>query len=169
MRSKADFIREQGFTTAHCDDALYSALMFQPRAIGGVLALSVIFQNAWVFLALAAVLWWSTVVPSHNPFNWLFNLVMTSRGRNAILLETPPPRRFAQGMAGTVALTIGLALVAGAPRVAWAFEGLFAAAAMSPIVRRVCIPAYLYQLVWPHTSPVQCPPPSRRLESVRQE
>ena len=69
--SKIDFIRQQGFTTDGCQDGLYSALMFQPRVIAGVIISVVILQSPWVPLALSTVLWWSALVPSHNPFKTL--------------------------------------------------------------------------------------------------
>ena len=72
--SKEDFIREQGFTTEGCQKGLYSALMFQPRVITGLVIAGVVLQSPWLFLALSAVLWWSALVPSHNPFDALFNL-----------------------------------------------------------------------------------------------
>ena len=45
---------------------LYSALMFQPRIIGGLVALGIVLQTPWLFLALSAVLWWSALVPTLN-------------------------------------------------------------------------------------------------------
>jgi hypothetical protein len=74
--SEVDFIRQQGFTTAGCQDGLYSALMFQPRAIAGVVIARVVLQSPWLFLALATVLWSSALVPGHNPFDAFFNHVM---------------------------------------------------------------------------------------------
>lgn len=43
-RPKFDFIRQQGFTTGACQDGLYSALMFQPRLVGGVV-LGIMLQS----------------------------------------------------------------------------------------------------------------------------
>ena len=95
--SKADFIRQQGFTTEGCEDGLYSALMFQPRVIAGVVISSVVFQSPWLFLALATVLWWSALDPSRNPFDAFFNHVLADPMRLAAMPAAPPPRRFSQG------------------------------------------------------------------------
>ena len=46
--------------------------------------------------------------------------------------------------AATVSLTIGMALLSGATRTAWVFEGLFAAGSIAVVVGRVCTPAILY-------------------------
>ena len=64
--SKVDFIRQQGFTTESCQNGLYSALMFQPRVIAGVVISSVVLQSPWLFLALSTVLWWSALVPDQD-------------------------------------------------------------------------------------------------------
>jgi hypothetical protein len=47
-------------------------------------------------------------------------------------------------MAGSVALIIGTALIAGASLIAWVFEGLFAIAVTSVVLGRICSPAILY-------------------------
>lgn len=77
MESGADrnFILQQGFpepSSASCPFQ-YSALLFQPRVVGLVVLLGVILQEPVVFLALAAILWWSAAVPSLNPFDALYN------------------------------------------------------------------------------------------------
>jgi hypothetical protein len=55
--SKADFVRQPGFATEGCQEGLYSALVFQPRVIAGMVISSVVLQSPWLFLALSAVLW----------------------------------------------------------------------------------------------------------------
>ena len=42
----------------------YSALMLQPRIVGGAVALGIVLQSPQLFLALSAMLWWSTLVPT---------------------------------------------------------------------------------------------------------
>src|SRR5688500_204984 len=113
MRSKVDFVRRQGFTTEGCRDGFYSALMFQPRVIGVVVASSVILQSPWIFLVLSTVLWWNALVPSHNPFNAFYNRVLADP-RLVLLSAAPPPRRFAEGLAGALAMVITIALFAEA-------------------------------------------------------
>lgn len=161
--SKVDFIRQQGFTTEGCQDGLYSALMFQPRVIAGVVISSVVLQSPWLFLALATVLWWSAFVPSHNPFDAFFNHVMADPMRLAAMPAAPPPRRFSQAVAGTFAMSIAMALFTGATHAAWLIEGAFVAGSMSVVVRRVCLPAYMYHLLWARTPATPCPSRSGRV------
>ena len=154
--SKVDFIRQQGFTTEGCQDGLYPALMFQPRVIAGVVISGIVFQSPWLFLALAAVLWWGAVVPSHNPFDAFFNRVMADSKR-LTMPAAPPPRQFSQAVAGTAAMSIAIALFTGASPFAWLIEGAFFAGSMSVVVRRLCLPAYVYHLLWSGTPATPCP------------
>src|SRR5262245_38578766 len=109
--SRVRFIRQQGFATERADEELYSALMLQPRIIGVILGLGILVQSPWLFLGLSVVLWWSALIPTRNPFDAIYNNAV-ARPRGLRPLEAaPPPRRFAMGMAGTVALAIGVALV----------------------------------------------------------
>ena len=157
MRSKADFIREQGFTTDGCQDGLYAALMFQPRVIAGLVISGVGLQSPFLFLPLSAVLLWSAAFPGHNPFDAFFNHVLADPKRLAAMPLAPPPRRFAQTVAGTIAMSIALTLLAGVSPLAWVLEGVFVAGSMSVVVRRFCLPAYAYHLVWSATPATPCP------------
>jgi hypothetical protein len=142
--SEIQFIRQLGFTNVHPDHRLYEALMFQPRAIAAVLALGIVLQNAWLFVALSAIVWWSTIIPRWNLFDAAYNhLVAPLRGVPRIPVA-PAPRRFAQAMAATVSLTIGAALLLDATMTAWVFEGLFAIASTAVVVGRVCAAANVY-------------------------
>ena len=155
--SKVDFVRQQGFATEGCQDGLYSALMLQPRVIAGVVIAGVVVQSPWLFLGLSAVVWWGALVPRHNPFDAFFNRVMADPARLAAMPAAPPPRRFSQAMAGTLAMSIATALFAGASHAAWLIEGVFVAGSMSVVVRRFCLPAYMYHLLWPRTPAAPCP------------
>jgi len=142
MRSKLEFVREQGF--ADTDVELYEGLMFQPRVAGVLAAAGVLFQNAWVFAALGAVLWWSAIARTHNPFDAVYNLaVARSRGRARIQTGTAP-RRFSAGMAGTVALGVAVALGSGATVGAWILQGLMVVAVAAVVFGRRCAGAALY-------------------------
>ena len=166
LPSKVDFIRQQGFTTEGCQDGLHSALMFQPRVIAGVVISGVVLQSPWLFLALSTVLWWSALVPSHNPFDAFFNHVMADPMRLAAMPTAPPPRRFSQAIAAMFAMSIAMTLFAGASLAAWLFEGVFVAGSMSVVVRRFCLPAYVYHLLWSRTPATPCPSSSGRVSFV---
>jgi hypothetical protein len=142
--SEIRFIRQLGFTNVHADHHLYVALMFQPRTIAGILALGIVLQHAWLFLALSAVLWWATAVPTGNLFDATYNRLIAYPRELPRIPIAPAPRRFAQAMAATMALAVGTALLAGATVTAWVLEGLFAIGTTSVVVGRICGPAILY-------------------------
>jgi hypothetical protein len=146
-QSQFRFTLQQGFEAADASDGLYAALMVQPRIIGGLVALGVLFHSAWLFLVLSAVLWWSTLAPALNPFDVFANhLVARPRGIPPLGIA-PAPRRFAQGMSATVMFAIGAALLVGAERTAWLLEGLMVGAVVAVVFGDFCEGAYLYYLV----------------------
>jgi Domain of unknown function (DUF4395) len=63
---------------------------------------------------LSAVLWWNAIVPTHNLFDAIYNHTVAEPRGLPRLGAAPAPRRFAQGMAGTFALAIAVALMLGA-------------------------------------------------------
>jgi len=145
--SRVRFIRMQGITAPHVDEKLYSALMLQPRIIGVIVAVGVVVQSPLLFLALSAALLWSALVPTRNPFDAIYNHAVAGPRGLSPLGTAPAPRRFAMGMAGTVALTIGLALLAGAAITAWVLQGLFAVAVLQVVFGNVCGAANLFHLL----------------------
>ena len=146
-RSHVRFIRQQGFSGETFPGSLYIALIMQPWLIGVVAAIGVLLQSAWIFLALAAVLWWSALVPTRNPFDAIYNHLVAYRRGLPPLRAALSPRRFAAGEAGTVALAAGLALVAGATTTAWIIEGVLIGGVMSAVFANFCIGAYTHELL----------------------
>ena len=73
--AELNFVRQQGFTGAASKACgyQYPALMWQPRAIGGLVLVGLVIQAWPYFLALAALLWWNVVLPRFNPFDALYN------------------------------------------------------------------------------------------------
>jgi hypothetical protein len=92
-------------------------------------------------------LWCGTVFPSLNPFDALYNYAVARRRGLPPLEHAPAPRRFAQGMAGSVAMLIGVALLTHTTIVAWIFESLFVVASMAVVFRDSCAGADLYHLL----------------------
>ena len=142
--SEIQFIRQLGYKNIHADHRLYVALMFQPRTVAAVVALGIMFQSQWLFVVLSAVLWLGAIVPARNLFDVVFNRLVACPGGLPRLGVAPPPRRFAQAMAGTMALAVGSSLLSGWTLTAWVLEGFFLIAVMSVVVGRVCGPAVLY-------------------------
>jgi len=85
-----------------------------------------------------------TLFPYFNLFDAIYNsLVAYPRGLQPLGIA-PAPRRFAQGLAGTVAMVIGVALLMEVTTVAWIFEGLFVVASMAVVFRNNCAGAEMY-------------------------
>jgi hypothetical protein len=149
MSSELNFVRQQGFEEATSQDCgfRFPALMWQPRIMGGLILVGLVLQSGAWFLALSAIAWWSVVLPRLNPFDALYNrLVARPKGR-PLLTAAPAPRRFAQGMAGTFMLAIGLSLLAGWSRTAWTLEALLVVALVALIVGRFCLGSFVYLLI----------------------
>jgi hypothetical protein len=150
--AQINFVRQQGFRDAGASECKggFPALMFQPRLIGVVVAIGIVFQSGYLFLALSAVLWWNALVPSRNPFDASYNaLVARPRGLPP-LTPAPAPRRFAQGMAGTFALGIGVSLLSGLQVLAWILEGFLVIALAALVFGRFCIGSYLFHVFSGH-------------------
>ena len=148
VTAKLNFVRQQGFRDASPEACSfqYPALMWQPRVIGILVLVGIAFQSGPYFLALAALLWWNVILPAFNPFDALYNrLVAKPRGLPR-LSPAPAPRRFAQGMAGTFMLAIGLSLLFEVSLLAYTLEGLLLAALGALIFGRFCLGSYLFLL-----------------------
>jgi hypothetical protein len=152
--AKRQFVRQQGFGDASAASCAYqySALMFQPRLLAGIVLLAVLLQSAPMFLVLAAILWWNVLAARHNPFDALYNRAIAAARHLAPLTPAPAPRRFAQGMAGTILGGAGLAILAGWPRLAWILEGLVVVALGALVLGRFCLGSYLYHVLRGETS-----------------
>jgi uncharacterized protein DUF4395 len=134
------FLLQQGFElpAPEARPALLSALLFQPRVVSLWFLAASALQSGYAMLALAAALWWSAVVPTHN----LFDLIGRLR-----IGPAPAPRRFAQAVAGTLAAVIGGSLLGGATYLALAASVLFAVAVALMALQRFCLGSFLYFLV----------------------
>ena len=149
MSAELNFVRQQGLQEASRESCAYQypALMWQPRVIGVLVLLGLILQPWPYFLALGALLWWNALVPALNPFDKAYNaLVARPKGRPP-LQPALGPRRFAQGMAGSFMLAIGLSLWAGRHPAAWILEALLLVALGALVVGRFCLGSYLFLLL----------------------
>ena len=146
---KRNFILQQGLCepAARTCPLQYSALLFQPKLVGLWLVLATILQAKFMFFALAAVLWWSAMVPRLNPFDALYNWIFA---RGTALTPAPAPRRFAQFLAGSFALAIGLSLALGWHMAAWVLEGLFIAAVAALVLGGFCLGSFVFHVLSGH-------------------
>jgi hypothetical protein len=147
--SELNFIQQQGL--GQVDEETYRvrffALMFQPKIVGLIVVLGLIFQTWPLFLTLAAVLWWNALVPSRNPFDALYNCLIAIPRSLPHLVAAPAPRRFAQGMAGTFMLAVGVFLLAGWHTAAYVVEAMLVVALSALIFGKFCLGSYIYHLL----------------------
>src|SRR5262245_9723517 len=149
MTAEVNFVRQQGIRDALQGSCgyQYRALMWQPRAIGILVVVGLLFQSWQYFLAMAAVLCWSAALPSLNPFDALYNSLIARRRGLPLLGPARGPRRFAQALAGTFMFGIGSSLLFGWSILAWAIEGLLVIALAALIFGRFCVGSYLFLLL----------------------
>lgn len=150
--AKMHFVEQQGFgrvEDAACERQ-FSALMFQPRAIGVLVLVGLVTQSSGVFLALGALLVWNVAEPKWNPFEALYNALIARPRGLPPLGPAPAPRRFAQGMSAAFMLGIGVSLLGGQMMLAWILEGFLVVALLSLLAGRFCLGSYIYHLVAGH-------------------
>ena len=155
-----NFVVQQGFEAP--DDAschvLTSALLFQPRLVGLCGLAAAFLQSGPLFAALAAVLWWSALVPRWNPFDALHNRFAADRPHVPRLTPAPGPRRFAQGTGGTVAAAIAVCLFIGARGAALVIETWFFFGVAAVVFGRFCLGSFLFHLLYGGVSFARRPP-----------
>jgi hypothetical protein len=147
--ARINFVKQQGFEDASVRscDFQYPALMFQPRLIGVLVLAGVLLQSAPLFLTLSAVLWWNALMPKLNPFDGLYNRLVACRKGLPPLTAAPAPRRFAQGMAATFMLLIGVSLRTGWYTLAWVLTALLLVALGALIFGAFCLGSFVYHLL----------------------
>src|SRR5262249_18326695 len=121
--------------------------MWQPRVIGCLVLAGLLLQAPAYFLALSAILFWSAAVPAMNPFDALYYRLLAKGKGLPPLGPAPSPRRFAQALAGSFMLGIGLSLLSGWRILAWSLEAMLLGALAALILGRFCLGSYLYLLV----------------------
>jgi hypothetical protein len=145
MGANLNFVRQQGFeTNPPACEYQYPALMWQPRVIFILVALGVLLESGWYFIALAALLFWNALFPRLNPFDAVYDFFVLKRKGHAAIGPAPAPRRFSQGMAGTFMLVIGLLMLMGSYRLAWAFEVILLVFVAFLVFGRFCFGSYVY-------------------------
>ena len=152
--AKMHFVEQQGFGRLEgieCERQ-FAALMFQPRIVAVVVAVGLLTQSAGLFLVLSALLWWNALLPAWNSFDAVYNKLIAGPRGLPRLGPAPPPRRFAQGMAATFMLGIGLSLLGGVVALAWILEGFLAVALLALLAGSLCLGSYIHHLITGHRS-----------------
>jgi hypothetical protein len=149
MDAKRNFILQQGLD-APAEESCpvrFSALMFQPRVVGAIALLAVVLQSPTIFLILSGILWWSALLPRLNPFDAVYNRTLGARPGAVRLSPAQPPRRLAQGMAGSFALAIGVLLVLGMGAAAFVVQAMLLAALAALLFGRFCLGSFFYHIL----------------------
>lgn len=140
------FVRQQGFRGEQASSCAlrYPGLMFQPRLVGLLLLIGIVLQEPWWFAGLGALLLWGALLPRRNLFDFVHDALLAGRDGRPELGAAPPPRRFAQGLAGSLMLVVTLALSAGWREVAWGVEGFLVAAVGALVFGKFCLGSFLF-------------------------
>jgi hypothetical protein len=144
-----NFVLQQGLETPagmECS-RVSSALLFQPRLVGLTALVGTIWQLPAIFGALALALWWSSLLPRLNPFEFIYNRTLGRTAGATRLGPAPAPRRFAQGMAATFATAICVAMVAEFRLAAYVLQGLLLIAVSALVFGRFCLGSFVYHLL----------------------
>lgn len=148
------FMQQQGFDVSdeQTTQKHFRSLLFQPIIVSLLIILGIVLQSQYIFLAGGVVLWFNTLFPKMNPFERIYDGTFgEAKGYNK-LPPAPPPRRFMQGMAGTLMLLTSIALFAGWMTAAYIVEAFIVVAFVSLIFGKFCIGAYIYHLIRGKTS-----------------
>lgn len=152
MNAERRFLQSQGFAAPPPESCglHFAALQFQPRVIGVILIAGMILQfvahlpSIAVFVMLGIVLCWCALLPDANVFEWAYNLT-SPRYR---LTRAPAPRRFAQGLAGAMALAIAAFLYMHWLLAAIVVELLLLAAVAGILFAKFCFGSWLYNTIF---------------------
>lgn len=83
-----------------------------------------------------------------HPFDRLYDRVVRPLAHSAPLPDNPPPRRFAMGLAATMAATSAALLAGGRRRTGLAVGGLLGAAAVTVATSHFCVGSWIHRHVF---------------------
>lgn len=86
------------------------------------------------------------IAPQLNPFDALYNWSL-ARSSGITLSSAPAPRRFAQFLAGSFSIAIGLSLVLGWRMAALVLEGFFIVAIGALLFGGFCFGSFVFHLL----------------------
>jgi hypothetical protein len=142
-------MKQQGFVEeadSVCD-MHFSGLYFQPRIMGPLVLVAIFLQNPVLFFVLSAVLWWNVAFPKWNPFEIFYNRVIAAPRGKPLLTPAPAPRAFAQGIAASFLLLVGLSLLLGWMVAVYVLEAFLVIAFGALLFGKFCLGAYVYHLL----------------------
>jgi hypothetical protein len=148
-KAKFNFIQQQGFEGETEESAVvhFNALLFQPIMVGSFMLIGILTQSATLFFIFGLILWINTVLPSLNIFEIFYNATFRLMRNEPRLEPAPMPRRFMQGMAGTLMLGAAFTLVLGLNGVSLVFQGFIAVAFVALLFGKFCVGAFIYHYI----------------------
>ena len=149
MRSRLNFVRQQGFQEATAQDCgvRFGALMWQPRVILLLAVLGLLFETGWYWVGLSLVLWWGALRPRHNLFDLAYNALVARRRGLPEVPSARGPRRLSMALAGALSMGVGIAMLQGRAQLAWHITGLLFLAIVLLVFGRFCLGSYIFHLV----------------------
>jgi hypothetical protein len=147
--AELNFVRQQGFSYGEGAESRpwYNALMFQPRITAVLVVVGLVLQAWLFFLVLSLISWWNVLLPALNPYDYLYNRLVASPRGLPKLTPAPLPRRFAQGMAGTFMLAVGVLLLARWYVAAGVVEAMLVGALGALLFGKFCLGSYIFHLI----------------------
>jgi hypothetical protein len=144
-----NFMRQQGFGDEPPDacNMHFAGLYFQPRIVFAAVLLAVVFQSAWLFLAIGAVLWWNVLFTEWNPFERAYNRFVAAPRGTPPLTPAPGPRRFAQAVNAAFNTGAGACLLLGLPGASWLLQAGLVAAFSALLFAKFCLGAWMYHVL----------------------
>jgi len=115
--------------------------------VGLVVLIGVILQEPGVFLALAALLWWSALFPRLNPFDAVYNWLLSRRPGHVALSPAPAPRRFATGEAGTFSLAVWISFLVKWKVTAIVLQAVLLASVAAVAFGGFCLGSFTFHLL----------------------
>src|SRR2546428_11690027 len=106
-----NFMKQQGFAEEPeplCE-MHFAGLYFQPRIVGALVLVAIIFQSPVLFFILSALLWWNVLFPEWNPFELIYNRRIAGLRERPHLTPAPLPLRLVLGMTASFMLFPGIA------------------------------------------------------------
>jgi hypothetical protein len=142
------FMQQQGFEVGDEESTKrhFKSLLFQPTIVGSLILLAVLFQIAPLFLGIGVVLWFNALFPQANPFERLYDATIGKINNYPVLPPAPPPRRFMQGMAGTLMLLASFFIYQNLRVPAYITQGFIVIAFSLLLFGKFCVGAYLYHI-----------------------
>lgn len=115
-----------------------------PQSFGRVSGFINFFME---YFAFGVILWINTLLPELNIFEIIYNTTFRLMRNEPRLEPAPMPRRFMQGMAGTLMLGAAFTLLLGWNGLSWVLQGFIAVAFAALLFGKFCIGAFIYHYI----------------------